>query len=142
MAQLGLDAAPDKCEGPTTIITWIGVVFDTIRLTMAIDPAKVEEARLFCLKLLSTGSIPIRRFQKFLGKLFHTTKCTFFNRLLDALTTEHAGVISLGSDARADIHWFTCFLGQFNGVTLIKPSVAQHVIHVDSFLQGDGGLCS
>ena len=41
-----------------------------------------------------------------------------------------------------DIHWFTCFLGQFNGVTLIKPSVAQHVIHVDSCLQGGGGLCS
>ena len=76
MAQLGLDTAPDKCEGPTTIITWIGVVFDTIHLTMAIDPAKVEEARLFCRKLLSTGSIPVRKFQKFLAKLFHATKCT------------------------------------------------------------------
>ena len=30
MSQLGLDAAPDKCQGPSTIITWIGVVFDTI----------------------------------------------------------------------------------------------------------------
>ena len=33
-------------------------------------------------------------------------------------------------------------LGHFNGVTLIKPSVAQHVIHVDSCLQGGGGICS
>ena len=53
MSQLGLDAAQDKCEGPTTRITWIGVLFDTIHLTMAIDPAKVEEARLFCLDLMS-----------------------------------------------------------------------------------------
>ena len=118
MAQLGLDAAPDKCEGPTTLITWIGVVFDTIRLTMAIDPSKVEEARLVCLNLLSTSSIPVRRFHKFLDMLFHATKCTlgartFFNWLLDALATENAGTISLGPDARADIHWFTCFLGQF-----------------------------
>ena len=60
---------------------------------MAIDPAKVEEARLFCLDLLSISSIPVRKFQ-------------------------------------------------FNGVTLIEPSVAQHVIHVDSCLQGGGGLCS
>ena len=147
MAQLGLDAAQDKCEGPTTLITWIGVVFDTIRLTMAIDPAIVEEARLFCLDLLTTGSIPVRRFQKFLDKLFHATKCTtgsrtFFNRLLDALATEHTGTISLGPEARVDIHWLTCFLGKFNGVTLIKPSVAQHVIHVDSCLHGGGGLCS
>ena len=147
MSQLGLDAAQDKCEGPTTLITWTGVLFDTLRLTMAIDPAKVEEACLFCLDLLSTSSIPVRKFQKFLGKLFHTTKCTtgartFFNRLLDALGMERAGSASLGPQAKADIDWFLCFLGQFNGVTLIKPSVAQHVIHVDSCLQGGGGLCS
>ena len=147
MAQLGLEAAPEKCEGPTTIITWIGVVFDTLQLTMAIDASKVEEARTFCLELLTTNSIPIKKYQSFLGKLFHATKCTtgartFFNRLLDALATQHAGIITLGSDAKADITWFTSFLGHFNGVTLIKPSVAQHVIHIDSCLQGGGGICS
>ena len=82
MSQLGLDAAQDKCEGPTTRITWIGVLFDTIRLTMAIDPAKVEEARLFCLDLMSASSIPVKKFQKFLGKLFHATKCTTARRCL------------------------------------------------------------
>ena len=45
MAQLGLDTAPDKCEGPTIIIIWIGVVFDTLKLTIAIDQSKVEETR-------------------------------------------------------------------------------------------------
>ena len=69
MSQLGLDAD----WGPTTLITWIGVLFDTLRLTMAIDPAKVEEARFFCLELLSISSIPVRKFQKFLGKLFHAS---------------------------------------------------------------------
>ena len=67
---------------------------------------------------------------------------TFFNRLLDDLATERAGTISLGPEAKADIHWFLCFLGHFNRVTLIKTSVAQHVLHVDSCLQGGGGLCS
>ena len=42
--RLGLDPALDKCAGPATVMTWIGVVFDTIRMTMAIDPRKVEEA--------------------------------------------------------------------------------------------------
>ena len=68
MAQLGLEAAPEKCEGPTTIITWIGVVFDTLQLTMAIDPSKVEEARTFCSELLTTNSIPVKKYQTFLGK--------------------------------------------------------------------------
>ena len=147
MVQLGLDAAPGKCQGPTTIITWIGVVFDTIRLTMAIHPLKVEKARNFCLELLTLMSIPVKKFQSFLCKLFHATKCTtgarvFTSRLLDALATEQAGSISLTAPARVDLHWFISFLGQFNGVTLIKASTAKHVIHVDSFLQGGGGLCS
>ena len=99
------------------------------------------------MEVLATNSITVKKFQSFLGKLFHATKCTtgartFFNRLLDALATQHAGTITLGPDARADITWFTNFLGHLNGVTLIKPSVAQHVIHVDSCLQGGGGLCS
>ena len=139
MVQLGLDTAPDKYEVPTTIIIGIGVVFDTLRRTMAIDPSKVEEARTFCMEVLTTNSITVKKSQSFLGKLFHATKCTtgarnFFNRLLVAIATEHAGIISLGPEAREDILWFTSFL--------IKPSVAQHVIHVDSCLQGGGGLCS
>ena len=140
MAQLDLDAAPDKCQGPSTIINWIGVVLETIRLTMAIDQSKVDEARLFCIELLAMHTVPVKKFQKY-------TKCTsrariFISRLLDALATEHAGTIFLGPDARADLHWFIGFLGQFNGVTLIKPSTAQHVIHMDSCLQGSGSLCS
>ena len=92
-------------------------------------------------------SIPIKKFQSFLGKLFHTTKCTtdtrvFTSRLLVALATEDAGSISITAPARADLRRFISFLGQFNGVTLIKPSTAQHVTHVDSCLQGGGGLCS
>ena len=114
MAQLGLDAAPDKCQGPTIIITWIGVVFDTIRLNMAIDLLKVEEARIFCIELLTSLTIPVKKFQSFLGKLFHAAKCTsgtkvLISRLLDALATEHVGSISLSPAARADLCWLVIF---------------------------------
>ena len=114
---------------------------------MAIDPSKVDEARLFCIELLTLNTVPVKKFQSFLGKPFHATKCTsgariFISRLLYALATERSGTIFLGPDAKADLHWFISFLGQFNGVTLIKPSTAQHFIHVDSCLQGGGGLWS
>ena len=101
----------------TTIITWIGVIIDTIRLAMAIDPSKVEEAKIFFIELLAVNTIPVKPFQSFLGKLFHATKCTtgariFISILLDALATEHAGTIFLGPDAKADLYWFVVFLGQ------------------------------
>ena len=119
MSQLSLDAALDKCQGPTTIIT--------IRLTMAIDPSKVEEGKLFCIELLAATTIPVKKFQSFLSKLFHATKCTtgarfFISRLLDALTTEHPGSISLGPDAKADLRWFIVFLGQFRDTVTRKTS--------------------
>ena len=104
------------------------------------------------LSLIATAhpstSIPVKKFQSFLGKLFHATKCTtgarvFVSRLLNALATEHAGTISLNPAAKVDLSWPIQFLGQFHGVTLFKPSVAQHVIHVDSCLWTlGGGLCS
>ena len=84
------------------------------------------------------------------GLRHKASACQRTTEAVSAIAREEAGAdtapyiapISLGPDTRADIIWFTSFLGQFNGVTLIKPSVAQHVIHVDSCLQGGGSLCS
>ena len=34
--KLGLDPALDKCAGPSTCMVWIGVVYDSVKMTMAI----------------------------------------------------------------------------------------------------------
>ena len=79
-------------------------------------------------------------------KVLHATKCTtrarvFASRLLDMSVARFQSVVSLSMEARADLAWFGAFLHTFNGISLIKPEVAQRVIHVDSCLEGGGGIC-
>ena len=36
--ELGLQANPDKCEPPATRMTWTGVTFDMVEMTMSVCP--------------------------------------------------------------------------------------------------------
>ena len=47
MVELGLDAALAKCQPPSRRIIWVGVLYDSDNLTMAIDPERIDEARRF-----------------------------------------------------------------------------------------------
>ena len=81
------------------------------------------------------------------GKVLHASKCNtgarvFSSRLLDMLSAKRGGGMQrLTSEARADLAWFGAFLHAFNGVSLMKSGIAQAVVHVDSCLQGGGGIC-
>ena len=71
MLELGLEAAPAKCTPPTTQLTWIGVTYDSIRMTMSIDMQRVKEALLSCQNMFAATRVTLHQMQKMLGKLFH-----------------------------------------------------------------------
>ena len=145
--RLGLEVAPAKCQAPSYLLLWIGVLFDTLNLSMSIDPERVQEAVDRCKKFLSATKVTLHQLQSFLGKLFHAVKCTasarvFLSRLLDLLreaTVSH--VVTVSEEARSDARWCASFLTAFNGITLAKPGVATSVAFVDSCLTGGGGVC-
>ena len=145
--RLGLDVAPLKCQAPSYVMIWIGVLFNTLTMSMAIDPERIQEAVNMCNDFLAASTITLAKLQSFLGKLFHAVKCTvsarvFLSRLLDLLreaTNKQSVVIS--EKARADAWWCASFLHAFNGVTLAKPDAAEVVAFVDSCLVGAGGAC-
>ena len=66
---LGLDPALDKCVGPSTCMIWIGVVYDSVKMTMAIDPEKVQEALQACEELLSKSEISVSGARVFSSRL-------------------------------------------------------------------------
>ena len=148
ISRLGLEPAMDKCAAPSTQMVWIGVTYDTIRMTMAIVPEKVEEALEACRTLLQKEMVSLWELQSLVGKILHASKCTtgakvFASRLLDLVSVARfRKMVRLSEEARADLAWFGAFLHAFNGITLMKPEVAQRVVHVDSCLGGGGGgLC-
>ena len=145
MDELGLDAADAKCCPPDVVMHWIGVTFNSLLMSMKIDQSKIDEAVQFCAWFLTRQYVSRKDMQKFMGKVLHATKCTevarrFTSRLLDLLrTTGEAPTTPVGDEARLDALWLTHFLSQFNGITLIKPTVAQRVAFVDACLEGAGG---
>ena len=145
MSQLGLDAAPDKCAPPSTWMCWIGVIFDSVQMTMEIEEGRVQEALEWCDKMLYGGEITKHEFQRFIGKLAYASRCTygartFTSRLLDYMSTlGESGKAALPVTAQEDIRWFKAYLRDFNGITLIRPQVASEVVTVNACLQGIGG---
>ena len=145
MDELGLVTNDGKCHPPDVILNWIGVTFNSLRMTMHIDQAKIDEAVRLCLWFLTCQVVSRRDMQKFLGKVLHATKCTevarrFTSRLLDLLRdTYRASATPVNDEARRDALWLAHFLSHFNGTTLIKPTTAQIVAFVDACLEGAGG---
>ena len=52
MAVLGLMAAPHKSVPPCFQLIWIGVLFNTLAMSMSIDPARIAEAVTLCMAFL------------------------------------------------------------------------------------------
>ena len=145
MGELGLEAAPAKYTPPSTQLTWIGVTYDSVRMTMSIDSKRIEEALASCKELLCAKRVTLHQMQM-LGRLFHAAKCTaaawvFMSRLLDVLSMLCSRlVMELPVEAKSDLAWFMAFLPGFNGVTMIKPETAEHLVGVDACLQGMGAI--
>ena len=146
MSKLGLEAAPDKCVPPSTRMCWIGVIFDSVKMTMEIEEGRVQEALDWCERMMTSVQVTKHEFQRFIGKLTYASRCTygaraFTARLLDFMSTlGESGKAALPQAARDDIRWFQAYLRDFNGVTLIRPQVASEVVTVDACPRGAGGV--
>ena len=42
---LGIPIAPDKTEGPSTSLTYLGFLFDTVKMELQLPPSKLEKVR-------------------------------------------------------------------------------------------------
>ena len=145
--ELGLQEARDKATTPSTSMTWLGIHFDTVAMTMSIPPEKIHECLTITRSWTSKSTVTHAQLRSLLGKLFHVSQCSptlrlFVNRLLDTLRSSPKDnrSIALDSEAQADITWINQFLSHYNGVQLIHsaPSLGIPVV-LDSCLTGAGG---
>lgn len=142
---LGLREADEKATPPSTSMTWLGVHFDTVAMTMSIPDTKIEECLQITNSWINKTRCTTSQLRSILGKLFHISQCShtlrlFVNRLLDLLrSAPEQGVINIDNEARADIAWINTFLPQYNGIQLITPTPSLDIpLIVDSCLTGAG----
>ena len=128
LADLGLDESVKKAEPPTTCITYLGVQFDSVMMTMSVPPEKVTEIKAEIGLWVRKTTITRRDLQSLLGKLFWIGKVVmharpFMGRLLAQLRTmtnlKDGKKVKLNEESRKDILWWQRYLDTFNGISMI-----------------------
>jgi hypothetical protein len=128
LSDLGLQESHKKAEAPTTMITYLGVQFDSISMTMSVPPDKVTEIKAEIGLWLKKSTITKRDLQSLLGKLFWVAKVVrnarpFMGRLLAQLRTitnlKEGKKVKLSDESKKDILWWNKFLDRFNGISMI-----------------------
>ena len=144
--RLGFEQSLDKATLPSTSVVWVGVHFDSIKMTMSIPHEKIMEVLQEVRTWMSETTIQLKELQKLLGRLFHATKCCtgarlFCNRLLDGLHTAYRqGYTDFTAEMHMDLQWMSAFLTEFNGIHLIRAPAPSQQVFVDSCLTAGGAI--
>lgn len=125
-SHLGIPLAPEKLEGPTTSLVFLGILIDTNRMETALPEDKLKEllAELQC--WCSRRKCLKRELLSLIGKLNWACRVIpagriFLRRLIDLSTTARLPHhhISMNLEARRDIAWWQRFLPTWNGRAII-----------------------
>lgn len=151
--EVGLAESVDKAVSPGTRRVILGILFDTVSMTMEVTQDRLKEIVLLTHLWSSKNHATKKQVQQILGKLVFICKCVrqgrvFLNRLLSFLRSfgdaNQNKVLKIPEDATLDIKWFNRFLEHFNGVSMIPGSVwsaPDTCLATDACLVGAGGVC-
>jgi hypothetical protein len=86
----GLEESKKKSVEPTNRMTFLGVTFDTVSMTLEVTPERVVEISLLVQSWLRKKKASLKELQSLLGKLHFISSCVrpgrvFVNRLLSWL---------------------------------------------------------
>ena len=132
-------------------MSFLGVMFDTEKLTMEVTPSRlIELTDLVSSWLLKTHAF-LRDVQSLVGKLNFVTSCVrpgrvFISRILNFLRqfTQESQSLEISDQLKKDLTWWYRFLPLYNGVSLLNLdewSEPDEFFASDACLLGCGGIC-
>lgn len=137
--KIGAPVKPSKIEGPTTCLTFLGIVIDTSTMTASISEERKQDLISSLQSLLHHKKCTKRQLLSLIGKLSFAGKVLpagriFLRRLIDtscAVSHLHHH-IRLTKEARLDMYWWLKFLPKWNGSHCIlqtkwTPSPGMHL---------------
>ena len=125
-AQMGIPIAEEKTEGPSTTLEFLGVILDSGNMQMRLPDRKLQALKAELEVWLGRKVATKRELQSLAGSLQHAArvvkpgKC-FTRRVHELSAVRHKPYhkVRLNRDFRSDIVWWSVFLDQWNGVSLL-----------------------
>ena len=124
--QLGVPLALEKVEGPSTSLTFLGIVLDTVRMEASLPTGKLSRIRHQVKAWLTKRKATKRQILSLVGILQHATKVvrprrTFLSRMYSAaaklkMLSHHT---KLSAAFRSDLSWWHLFVTHWNGVSFL-----------------------
>ena len=144
-SRLGVPIAQEKCEGPTTCLTFLGIEIDTGALELRLPADKLTRVRNIVTEWLGKKAARRRELESLLGLLQHAAKVVrpgrrFVRRLIQVMSMakRRDHFVRLGSDVRSDLTWWHNFLDTWNGVGIL-PTTTTPRIHLYTDASGIWG---
>lgn len=142
--RLGVQIAHHKTQGPTPVLTFLGIVIDTDLFQLSLPREKVTLLQGLLRRWSGRTCCTKRELESFLGHLSHAATVVrpgriFLRRLFTRLSqVDHPNHFTrLNVEARADIYWWQCLLQFWNGRSFFPPPAAS--IHPFSDASGSFG---
>lgn len=120
--------AAHKRKGPTTCLSVLGIVIDTVAGELRLPADKLECLRALLQHWGSRTSCSHKELESLIGLLNHTCKVvrsgrSFLRRMLDLL---HAlpptqSTVRLNTSFRSDLAWRTAFIAHWKGTSFLPP---------------------
>ena len=129
---IGISLAPEKCEGPTTCITFLGIELNSIYMTARLPNDKLAELQTLIGSWTGKKFCTRKELESLVGKLNHACAVvapgrTFLQRLINLLrgSKPRHKFIRLTKQARLDLQWWQDLLPTWNGVSFFDlPELA------------------
>ena len=130
--KLNAPVKPSKIKGPTTHLTFLGIVIDTSTMTASISEERKQDLISSLKSLLHHRKCTKRELLSLIGKLSFACKVIpagriFLRRLIDtSCSVSHLHHhIRLTKEAHLDIYWWLQFLPQWTGSCSILQLTVQ-----------------
>ena len=143
-ARLEVPIAPDKLEGPSTVLTFLGIEMDTVAMSLRLPAEKLTELRGLVARWEGRSFCTLKELESLAGKLQHACKVvkpgrTFMRRMFELMKGTRRGqrFVRLNVAFRSDLAWWHLFMARWNGrAILASPEQAGPRHHLFSDASG------
>ena len=144
----GLEESKTKACQPSTRMIFLGVYFDTVKMTLEVTEERLQETLHDLDQWIAAKVIDRHTLQEIIGKLNFIAACVrpgrvFITRLLNVLRDLPAtGKIVTPEEMVKDLIWWKTFLPTYNGVSMMvleEWASPDAELATDACLEGCGG---
>ena len=120
---IGISLAPEKIEGPSTCLTFLGIELDSDQMTARLPANKLSELLILIQSWVSKKHCKRKELESLVGKLSHACYVvpagrTFLRRLINLLrdSKRYWKTIRVTRECQLDLEWWSDFLPSWDGV--------------------------